>query len=135
MTDHSQLSHHLSDLWCVDETERNKAIKLLFKIFNKILSNLNEPKFRDLNYNKIRAKFNHARPGYYILFDAGFKQSMNGTRLQFAYNDNNLVLLNKVNDALQQRLNEPNSQQSEQKVESKQTEWRGNKYQKQSRQI
>eukprot|EP01084_Bolivina_argentea_P048938 90080_1 len=100
------LSRHLSNIWETPTAERDKAMELLSRIFNKILSNLSEAKYRDLNFHKIRKKFDNCRDGFYLLYLSGFKQSLNGERLQWEYNNHNLNLLKHVNHSLQQKLSE-----------------------------
>ena len=71
----------LDNLFEMQETEREKPIKLLSKILNKIITNPTEPKFGNLNFARTRSKFDKCRPGFYLLYDAGFKQSVDGKRL------------------------------------------------------
>ena len=87
------LDEHLKLLWDVDESDRQKAITLLQKIFAKILSDPSNPKFRDLNFAKIGKKFDRCQPALILLFDAGFTLSEDGDRLQWKLNE----ILRKLN--------------------------------------
>ena len=127
----SQLTRRLSDLWNIEQTERDKAIKLVSKIFNKILATPSNAKLGDLNYHKIRTKFEKCRPGFYILYEAGFKQSTNGLRLQWTYNNENYALLKHTNDALQQKIKDPTAFTEDKKENDTSNEWVGTKYRKQ----
>ena len=124
----SQLGRRLDDLFDVEQTERDKAIKLISKILNKILSNPTEQKFGDLNYAKIRSKFEKCRPGFYLLYEAGFKQSMDGTRLKWTYDTDNYILLKSVNDGLLQKVKEPHKKMDT--TTKKDDEWIGTAYRK-----
>eukprot|EP01083_Nonionella_stella_P102370 291174_1 len=131
----SELPRRLTDLWAIGSDKRAKAIKLVSKIFAKILSNPQEPKFQDLNFQKLRNKFQYCRPGFYLLYEAGFKQSMDGSRLIWKYSNDNYILLKKVNDALQAKLKEPNVAKPN-KVNAKPVanEWEGTNYRRQIQQ-
>lgn len=132
--DGNELLYRLSALWNIEKTERDKAIKLLFKIFNKIISNPSEPKYGDLNFAKIRQKFEHCRPGFYLLYDSGFKQSTNGLRLQWIHSNENYNLLKKVNASLHQKCKDPNSMIPKQKINTKTEESAETKHRRQIQQ-
>eukprot|EP01084_Bolivina_argentea_P177760 307405_1 len=93
----SDASKHVSALWKLPAEDRDNGIKLLSQIFNKILSNPSEPKYSNLNLSKIRQKCDKCRPCIYLLFCAGFKESQDGSRLQWQYNNNNMSALKSVN--------------------------------------
>ena len=101
----SDLAKRLTDLWEIPEEDRNKGIKLLSKIYNNILNNPNDPKFRDLNFSKIRKKLDKCRPAFYLLFTAGFSQSVDGTRLQWQNNKITQKLLSDANAGLIAKIN------------------------------
>eukprot|EP01084_Bolivina_argentea_P003090 5773_1 len=123
----SDLANRLSDLSKIPETDKNHAIKLLTKIFNNIL--------KDLNWSKIRKKLEKCRPAFYLLYQAGFIESVDGTRLQWKYTNDNYNSLKLVNDSLnnitsklpQKVINTPQNQSTTQQTES-------SKYKKQMQQ-
>eukprot|EP01083_Nonionella_stella_P187795 690912_1 len=100
----SDLIPQLDKLWAIPESEREKGIKLLNKIYSNILNNPSNPKFRDLNFSKIRAKLDKCRPAFYLLFTAGFTQNMDGTRLQWENNQITMKKLQNANTALQAQI-------------------------------
>ena len=79
-------------------------MKLLNKIFANILNNPNDQKFRDLNFTKIRAKLDKCRPALYVLFCAGFNQSVDGQRLQWQNNKITFKKLSQANVGLQAKI-------------------------------
>jgi len=101
----SDVAKRLVDLWEIDEAERAKGIKLLQKVYGNILANPNDPKFRDLNFSKIRKKLDQCRPAFYLLFTAGFSQSVDGQRLQWQYNNVTIKLLQTASNALNAKIN------------------------------
>eukprot|EP01084_Bolivina_argentea_P286885 492204_1 len=103
----SQLQRLLSNLWEVESIERSKATELLSKILNNIISNRSVAKFSDLNFQKVCSKFDKCPSALYLLHVAGFKQSVDGTRLKWTNNNENYIILKKLKDALQQKLKEP----------------------------
>jgi len=100
----SDVGMRLTALWEIDESEREKGIKLLQKVYGNILANPNDPKFRDLNFSKIRKKLDQCRPAFYLLFTAGFSQSVDGQRLQWQYNKNTIKQLQIASNALNAKL-------------------------------
>eukprot|EP01084_Bolivina_argentea_P090702 163378_1 len=80
----------------IPSVERNKGVKLLFKILENIVSHLNETKYQDLKYNKIQSKFIKCKPCIDLLFCVGFEQSMNKKRLIWKCNHGNLHALKHV---------------------------------------
>jgi len=95
----------LTDLWEIPESDREKGVKLLNKIYSNILSNPNDPKFRDLNFSKIRKKLDKCRPAFYLLYTAGFNQNATGDRLQWQNNKITMKLLLDANNGLQAKRN------------------------------
>jgi len=101
MTD---LKKRLTDLWAIEESEREKGIKLLTKVYSNILNNPADPKFRDLNFSKIRKKLDKCRPAFYLLFTAGFTQSVDGQRLQWVGNQITRKQLESANQGLLDKI-------------------------------
>eukprot|EP01084_Bolivina_argentea_P096800 174020_1 len=101
----SKLTQLLSDLGQIESIERDKAIKLLTKIFNNILSYPSEQKYGDLNFKRICIKFEKCTPAINILNHVGFKQSNDKKRLKWINNNDNLNVLKNVIHALQQQPN------------------------------
>lgn len=100
----SDVAKRLTDLWEIEESEREKGIKLLQKIYGNILANPNDPKFRDLNFSKIRKKLDKCRPAFYLLFTAGFSQSVDGQRLQWQNNNINIKSLQTASNGLNAKI-------------------------------
>eukprot|EP01084_Bolivina_argentea_P030762 56945_1 len=103
----------IEQLWQLPESQRNKGTRLLCKIFTNLLDNLTESeKYGNLNLRKIRGKLIKCKPAFQLLLAVGFKQSTNGERLIWQYNNDSLMLLknaytelkakveNKLNDKL-----------------------------------
>eukprot|EP01084_Bolivina_argentea_P286047 490628_1 len=88
---------HISDLWELPVECRETGIKLLSKIFNKILSDPSNKKYSNLNFKKIRNKFDKCRPCIYLLYCVGFKETQNGNRLEWEYSHDNLNALKSIN--------------------------------------
>eukprot|EP01084_Bolivina_argentea_P212655 361434_1 len=99
-----ELSDYLADLLEIDDAKRNKAIKLLLKIIDKILTHPSDPKYRDLNCSKIKQKFVACQPCFDLLLYAGFQLSKNQQRLVWIKNDDNLRQLKSVYDIIQRNL-------------------------------
>ena len=107
-----KLVEHLDDLWDIDESERQKGIKLLHRICGNILTDPSNPKFRDLNFVKIGKKLDQCQPALLLLFDVGFTISTNTQRLQLEANDitiNNIRTLQEALSAKQMGQLEPNN--------------------------
>jgi len=100
----SDLRKRLTALWEIEESEREKGIKLLTKVYSNILANPSDPKFRDLNFSKIRKKLDQCRPAFYLLFTAGFSQSVDGTRLQWPNNQITRKLIEKASKGLEDKI-------------------------------
>merc|ERR1719410_114598 len=100
----SDLAKRLTDLWELPEVDRNKGIKLLTKVYSNILANPQDPKFRDLNFSKIRKKLDKCRPAFYLLFTAGFSQSVDGQRLQWQNNKITVKQLQTASNGLNAKI-------------------------------
>lgn len=100
----SDVAKRLTDLWEIEESERQKGIKLLQKVYGNILANPADPKFRDLNFSKIRKKLDRCRPAFYLLFTAGFAQSVDGQRLQWQNNKITIKQLTTASNALAAKI-------------------------------
>ena len=86
--------------------ERTKGIKLLQRVFGNILNDPKNPKFRDINFSKIRKKLDQCRPAFALLIMAGFAQSADKERLQWEYDDMNMQQLQSVSNALDSKIKE-----------------------------
>eukprot|EP01084_Bolivina_argentea_P253780 426422_1 len=107
-TQHS-LTSTLEELWQINEIDRKKSTTLLSKIFENILSHLSElEKYGDLNFVKIRTKFEKCKPALNLLFIAGFKESNDGQRLRWQYDEDRIKSLRNVSNTLQAKLNNKN---------------------------
>jgi len=87
-------------LWKCKKEDLDKAVKWLKKIMGNILRDPNNPKFQSINFSKMMKLFRNARPGLHILFSAGFKQTVDGSKIQidpkyFSHLARVLTLLNK----------------------------------------
>lgn len=91
---------HLKELWDVNESDRQKGIKLWQKICSNILTDPLNPKYRDLNFAKIGKELDTCQPALILLFDAGFALSADGHRLQWDLNKMNLVKIGAVQEGL-----------------------------------
>eukprot|EP01083_Nonionella_stella_P280826 955478_1 len=97
----SQLNH----LWAIQESDREKGTKLLSKILGDLSNNLSESaKYGNLNLTKISNKLSRCKPAFVLLFSAGFKQSNDGKRLIWTYDDDAVESLYDVYNALQTRI-------------------------------
>eukprot|EP00483_Globobulimina_turgida_P013506 UN13531 len=65
----------------IQSMEHNKEVKLLKKLFENVLKNPNEKKFKDLNLSRLRAKLGKCEILIDQLYNAGFYKSNNGKRL------------------------------------------------------
>ena len=84
------------------ESERNKAIKLLLKIYKNLSNNPNEiEKYGDLNFYKIDQKLSSCKPAMDLLFLSGFTKSQNNNRLIWTNTNNNIMMVNHIQNALQ----------------------------------
>ena len=64
------------------EIERNNGIKLLTKIFGKIINNPTQiQKYGDLHLQKMTAKLSNCKPCLDLLILSGFSKSKSNTRL------------------------------------------------------
>jgi len=92
----------ITDLFNIEnEDDRKAGIKLVTKIYGNIIKEPNNPKYKDLNFVKIRKKFTKCKPCLYLLFSAGFQQNIDGSRL--ILDTNNILtmkMLREANDAL-----------------------------------
>jgi hypothetical protein len=77
----SEILKHTQALLDVPEDQRRECVDLLFTILENIRREPNNPKFRDMNFSKIRKKFNDCKPCFYLLYCAGFNQTADGSRL------------------------------------------------------
>jgi len=113
----TQIPLHLKEIWAIPEETRQPCLDLLTQILNNVKNNPEEAKFRDMNFSKIRAKFKPCPSALYYLFDAGFSQSFDGSRLQFE--KQNWSMLEKALNALNHKLKNPDSPPPPEKTEQK----------------
>ena len=67
------MKYNLSCLIFHSKSERTKGIKLILKIFKKIISNRFElSKYGNLNFEKINEKLSNCKPAFELLFIVGF---------------------------------------------------------------
>jgi len=92
-------------LWKCKKEDKDKAVKWLLKIFGNILANPNNTKFHSINFAKMMKLFKNARPGLHILFAAGFKQTVDGSKIQI--DPKYFNHLSKVLALVSKRLTEP----------------------------
>jgi len=92
-------------LWECNKEEKDKAVKLLLKIFGNILKAPNETKYHSISFAAMMKRFRNARPGLHILFAAGFSQTVDGTKIQIKpmYFDH----LRQILALLEKKLAEP----------------------------
>ena len=79
-------------------------VKDLLSIFANILKNPFNAKYRNININKIKHKYQTNPLCVELLFDSGFKKSDNGKQLVFDIKD--IKLLNKTDKALKKQFYE-----------------------------
>ena len=96
----NQIYQHLTDLWDIDESERQKGIKLLQQICSNILADPSNLKFRDLNFAIIGEQCDECQPALLLLFDAGFTLSEDGQRLILKSNELNIVMIRIIFESL-----------------------------------
>ena len=58
-----------------------KEIKVILQLFNRILSNPNENKYKVINFGRLSNKLNHCKLCIDILHSVGFVKNDNGQRL------------------------------------------------------
>ena len=86
---------------------RNKAVKVLLKIFENILHHSTEiDKYGNLNLVKMEKKFEQCRCAMDLLVAVGFGKSNDGTRFIWVYNDENMRLLKSAYNELKTSVNE-----------------------------
>ena len=95
-----KFAEHLNNLWDIDESERQKGIKLLHRICGNILKDPSNRKFRDLNFVKIGKRFDHCQPALLLLFGAGFTISADTERLQLEANELTINNIRNLQSAL-----------------------------------
>ena len=88
---------HLKDLWQVPEQQRMIGMKGFYDICSKLLDNLDNKKYYNLNYDVICKKFQDCPPCVELLQDAGFIKSKDGTRLIF-----NKLYMKHISNVMQQ---------------------------------
>ena len=113
--------------FCYRESDRNKAIKLLLKIYKNIINNPSQlQKYGDLHFGKISTKLSKCKPALDLLISSGFQKSNDNTRLIWTYINNdgsNTILLNHVQNELKAMIaNADNSNNNIDSNESKHAE-------------
>ena len=100
------MSSNINQPLFVRESERNKGIKLVLKIFGNIQNNPSQiEKYGDLHARKINDKLNKCKPALNLLYIAGFKKSNDSTRLIWTNNNNNMESLKYIHQTLQSIMN------------------------------
>ena len=92
-----QTKVHLKELMKISETERLNGMKLFYDICSKLLNNMNNEKYHNLNYETICNKFKDCKPCIDLLQDAGFMKSKDGTRLIF-----NTLYIKHISNVMQE---------------------------------
>jgi len=69
-------------LWKCNKEDKDRAVKLLLKIFGNILKDPNNTKYHSISFSAMMKRFKNARPGLHILFAAGFCQTVDGAKIQ-----------------------------------------------------
>jgi len=69
-------------LWKCNKEDKDRAVKLLLKIFGNILKDPNNTKYHSITFSAMMKRFKNARPGLHILFAAGFNQTVDGSKIQ-----------------------------------------------------
>lgn len=97
-----QFTEHLDELWDpdIDESARQKGVKLLQQICRNILKDPSNRKFRDLNFEKIGERFDQCQPALLLLFAAGFTLAEDAQRLQLDSNEENIAKITALQEAL-----------------------------------
>ena len=86
---------------------RNKAVKVLLKIFENILHHSTEiDKHGNLNLVKMEKKFEQCQCAMDLLVAVGFEKSKDGTRFIWVYNDEHMRLLKSAHNKLKTSVNE-----------------------------
>jgi len=78
-----QTRQHLRELMSIEVSQRLKGIKSFYEICSKLMDNLDNPNYGNLNYKAVCTKFEQCMPCVQLLQDAGFVKSADGRRLQF----------------------------------------------------
>ena len=94
-------------MYCYRSRDRAKYVKLLLKIFNNIINNPSNEKYRNLNFNAINKKINSNKLCLNILNHCGFYKSPDGNRLLF--DSKNINKLKRIKLLLLQSQNNNNN--------------------------
>ena len=79
------------------ESERNKALKLLSKIYGNIINNPTQTsKYGNLNLAKINEKLSTCKPALKLLYLSGFEKSKDNTRLIWKNANDNMNILHFI---------------------------------------
>jgi len=97
----------LKEIWAIPEEARQPCVDLLVQILTNVINNPNEPKYQSMNFSKIRVKFKPCPSALYYLFDAGFSQSFDGSRLEFQ--PSSWSMLEKAWQALDHKIKNPHT--------------------------
>eukprot|EP01083_Nonionella_stella_P110777 324400_1 len=101
----SDVESLLNQLWTIQESDRKKGTKLLSTILDNLSNNLSESaKYGNLNCAKISGRLSRCKPAFVLLLRAGFKQSNDGKRLIWTYDEDAIESLYHVYNALQTRI-------------------------------
>eukprot|EP01083_Nonionella_stella_P305390 1065204_1 len=98
----SDVESLLNQLWTIQESDRKKGTKLLSTILDNLSNTLSEStKYGNLNCAKISGRLSRCKPAFVLLLRAGFKQSNDGKRLIWTYDEDAIESLYHVYNALQ----------------------------------
>ena len=87
------------------QPDRDKAIKLLLKIFENIIKNSTQlNKYGHLNFKKISQKLSKCEPALDLLILSGFQKK--GKRLIWTNTDGNIMLLSYIQNDLRSMIND-----------------------------
>eukprot|EP01083_Nonionella_stella_P055837 147206_1 len=101
----SDVQSQLNQLWKLQESDRKMGTKLLMKILGNLSNNLSESaKYGNLNFTEISVRLSRCKPAFVLLLRAGFKQSNDGKRLIWTYDEDAIESLYHVYNALQTRI-------------------------------
>ena len=84
------------------ESERNKGVKLLLKIFENIINHPTQTeKYGNLNLIKITNKLSGCKPAMKLLLLSGFEAKENNKRLIWTNTANNMMILKHLQNTLE----------------------------------
>ena len=101
----------------LSKSDRNKAIKLLLKIFENILNHPSQiQKYGDLNAKRIKQKLCKCKPAFNLLFIAGFKESNNRARIIWMNTDKHVNSLLNIHKKLRSIITSDTNDEKQQSM-------------------